>query len=43
MWIEATKVAIMGFSVVFLTLAILAGSVKVMSLVCKRFQKKGGK
>jgi Na+-transporting methylmalonyl-CoA/oxaloacetate decarboxylase gamma subunit len=43
MWIEATKVAIMGFSVVFLTLAILAGSVKVMSLVCKRIQKKGGK
>jgi Na+-transporting methylmalonyl-CoA/oxaloacetate decarboxylase gamma subunit len=43
MWIEATKVAIMGFSVVFLTLAILAGRVKVMSLVCKRIQKKGGK
>jgi Na+-transporting methylmalonyl-CoA/oxaloacetate decarboxylase gamma subunit len=43
MWLEASKVAIMGFSVVFLTLAILAGSVKVMSFCCKRIQKKGGK
>jgi Na+-transporting methylmalonyl-CoA/oxaloacetate decarboxylase gamma subunit len=43
MWTEATRVAVMGFSVVFLTLAILAGSVKVMSFVCRRIQKKGGK
>jgi Na+-transporting methylmalonyl-CoA/oxaloacetate decarboxylase gamma subunit len=43
MWMDATRVAVMGFSVVFLTLAILAGSVKVMSFVCRRIQKKGGK
>jgi Na+-transporting methylmalonyl-CoA/oxaloacetate decarboxylase gamma subunit len=43
MWIEATRVAVMGFTVVFLTLAILAGSVKVMSFVCKRIERKGGK
>ncbi len=43
MWIEATKVAILGFSVVFLTLAILAVSVKLMSFLCKQIQRKGGK
>jgi Na+-transporting methylmalonyl-CoA/oxaloacetate decarboxylase gamma subunit len=43
MWTEATRVAIIGFSVVFLTLAILAVSVKVMSFVCKSIQRKGGK
>lgn len=43
MWTEATRVAIIGFSVVFITLCILAGSVKVMSFFCKRIEKKGGK
>lgn len=43
MWIEATRVAVMGFAIVFLTLASLAASVKLMSFVCKRIQKKGGK
>ncbi len=43
MWVEAARVAVLGFSVVFLTLAILAGSVKVMSFFCGLFEKKGGK
>ncbi len=43
MWAEAAKVAIIGFSVVFLTLVILAFSVKIMSFVCKGIQRKGGK
>jgi hypothetical protein len=43
MWGEATRVAIVGFSVVFLTLCILAGSVKVMTFFCKLVEKKGGK
>ncbi|MEW6267295.1 MAG: OadG family protein [Thermodesulfobacteriota bacterium] len=40
MWIEATEVAIIGFTVVFLTLAILAVSVKVMSFSCRLYLKK---
>jgi len=43
MWAEATKVAIIGFSVVFMTLAILAVSVKLMSFFVKQIQRKGGK
>jgi Na+-transporting methylmalonyl-CoA/oxaloacetate decarboxylase gamma subunit len=43
MWSEATKVAVTGFSVVFITLAILAGSIKVMSFFCKLILKRGGK
>jgi Na+-transporting methylmalonyl-CoA/oxaloacetate decarboxylase gamma subunit len=43
MWPEATKVAIIGFSVVFITLWLLAISVKVMSFFCKKIQHKGGK
>ena len=41
MWLEATRVAVIGFSVVFVTLAILAFSVKVMSFFCNVGQKKG--
>lgn len=41
MWMEATEVAILGFTVVFLTLAILAVSVKVMSFFCRLSFKKG--
>jgi Na+-transporting methylmalonyl-CoA/oxaloacetate decarboxylase gamma subunit len=43
MWIEATRVAIIGFSIVFITLIILALSVKVMSFFCSLGKKKGGK
>lgn len=43
MWAEATKVAVIGFSVVFSTLAILAVSVKLMSFFCRQIQRKGGK
>jgi Na+-transporting methylmalonyl-CoA/oxaloacetate decarboxylase gamma subunit len=43
MWADATRVAIIGFSVVFITLWLLAISVKIMSFVCKRIEKKGGK
>jgi Na+-transporting methylmalonyl-CoA/oxaloacetate decarboxylase gamma subunit len=43
MWGEATRVAIIGFSVVFITLWILAASVKVMTFFCKLVEKKGGK
>lgn len=43
MWIEGIKVAITGFSVVFLTLIILALSVKVMSFFCHLYERKGGK
>ncbi len=43
MLLDAVRVAIIGFSVVFLTLAILAVSVKIMSFACKRIQQKGGK
>jgi Na+-transporting methylmalonyl-CoA/oxaloacetate decarboxylase gamma subunit len=44
MWEQALKVAIFGFSVVFSTLLILSFSVKFMSFICKKFdKKKGGK
>ena len=42
MWAEATRVAIVGFSVVFITLIILALSVKVMSFFCRLVAKKRG-
>jgi Na+-transporting methylmalonyl-CoA/oxaloacetate decarboxylase gamma subunit len=40
MWSESIKVAIVGFSVVFGGLWILAISVKIMSSLCKLFEKK---
>jgi Na+-transporting methylmalonyl-CoA/oxaloacetate decarboxylase gamma subunit len=43
MWSEATRVASIGFSGVFLTLIILAVSIKIMSFFCRMFDKKGGK
>jgi hypothetical protein len=43
MWLEAIRVAIIGFSVVFIGLSILALSVKVMSIFCRRIEGKGGK
>jgi Na+-transporting methylmalonyl-CoA/oxaloacetate decarboxylase gamma subunit len=43
MWAEATRVAIIGFSGVFIVLILLAISVKIMSYFCKMFDKKGGK
>jgi Na+-transporting methylmalonyl-CoA/oxaloacetate decarboxylase gamma subunit len=43
MWTDALRVAVIGFSVVFLTLVILAISVKIMSFFCKQIQRKGGK
>ncbi|MDD5008051.1 MAG: OadG family protein [Syntrophorhabdaceae bacterium] len=43
MWTDAARVAVIGFSVVFITLLLLAFSVKIMSFVCKRIEKKGGK
>ncbi len=43
MWSEALRVATLGFSVVFITLLILAVSVKIMSFLCKGIGRKGGK
>jgi hypothetical protein len=43
MWLEATRVAIIGFSVVFIGLFLLALSVKVMSILCRSIERKGGK
>ena len=47
MWSEALRIATLGFSVVFITLLILAISVKVMSFLCrglgKKEVRKGGK
>jgi Na+-transporting methylmalonyl-CoA/oxaloacetate decarboxylase gamma subunit len=43
MWADAFRVAALGFSVVLLTLALLAISVKIMSFFCKLTQRKGGK
>ncbi len=40
-WVEATRTAIIGFSVVFITLILLAISVKFMSFVCKAIGNKG--
>ncbi len=43
MWLEACKVALVGFSVVFVTLAALAVGIRVMSFCCHFGKKKGGK
>jgi len=43
MFKEALWVAVGGFSVVFLTLYLLALSVKAMSFFIKRTEKRGGK
>ncbi|PIQ44444.1 MAG: hypothetical protein COW04_12900 [Deltaproteobacteria bacterium CG12_big_fil_rev_8_21_14_0_65_43_10] len=43
MWSEALRIGVIGFSVVFITLLILTLSVKVMSFVCKRIEKKRSK
>ena len=40
MWEEAIRVAIVGFSVVFAGLWMLALGVKIMSLFCKLVEKK---
>jgi Na+-transporting methylmalonyl-CoA/oxaloacetate decarboxylase gamma subunit len=40
MWSEGLRIATMGFSVVFITLLILAISVKVMSFLCRGLSKK---
>lgn len=40
---QAISTAILGFAVVFLTLFVLTVSVKVMSGIMKKTQKKGGK
>ena len=42
MWSEAIRVAVVGFSVVFAGLWMLAISVKIMSFFCKLVEKKGG-
>ncbi len=41
MWVEAIKVAVVGFLVVFFGLWMLAIGVKIMSLFCKLIEKKG--
>ena len=43
MWLEAIRIASMGFSVVFITLILLAISIKVMSVLCRIVERKGGK
>jgi len=43
MFKEALWVAVVGFSVVFLTLFLLSLSVKAMSFFIKKTEKKGGK
>jgi hypothetical protein len=40
MWIEASRVATVGFVVVFLGLWMLALGVKVMSFFCRMIDKK---
>jgi len=40
MWGEAIRVAIVGFSVVFVGLLMLAAGVKIMSLFCKLGKKE---
>ena len=42
MWNEALRVAVVGFSVVFSVLLILAVSVRIMSYFCKHDEKKEG-
>lgn len=43
MWLEAFKVALVGFSVVFITLIALAIGIKAMSFCCYLGRKRGGK
>jgi Na+-transporting methylmalonyl-CoA/oxaloacetate decarboxylase gamma subunit len=43
MWTQAIRVAIVGFSVVFAGLWILAIGVKIMSFFCRLTEKKGSK
>ncbi len=43
MWIEAIRVAGIAFSVVFITLILLASSVKIMSIFCKGLRNRGAK
>jgi hypothetical protein len=43
MWSEAAGVAIIGSGVVFITLVLLAFSIRIMSFVCVRIVRKGGK
>jgi Na+-transporting methylmalonyl-CoA/oxaloacetate decarboxylase gamma subunit len=40
-WVQAVRVAIVGFSVVFAGLCLLALSVKVTSFFCRLVEKKG--
>jgi Na+-transporting methylmalonyl-CoA/oxaloacetate decarboxylase gamma subunit len=45
-WAEGARVALLGFSVVFITLMLLAIGVKIMSFCCMRLvdkKKKGGR
>ncbi len=41
MWSDAIRIAVIGFSVVITTLAVLAVSIKIMSFLCKLIEKKG--
>jgi Na+-transporting methylmalonyl-CoA/oxaloacetate decarboxylase gamma subunit len=43
MWNDVVRTAAIGFSVVFITLWLLAVTVKVMSFLVRAFEKKGGK
>ncbi|OPY77596.1 MAG: hypothetical protein A4E64_01061 [Syntrophorhabdus sp. PtaU1.Bin058] len=43
MWSEALRIAVVGFSVVIITLVILSVSVRIMSFICRLFEKKKGK
>jgi Na+-transporting methylmalonyl-CoA/oxaloacetate decarboxylase gamma subunit len=43
MWSEALRIAVVGFSVVVITLVILAFSVKIMSFLCRLIERKKGK
>ncbi len=43
-WTEAFKVATVGLSIVFITLIVLAATVKIMSLSVRKMEKpRGGK
>jgi len=43
MWVEATRVASIGFAGVFAVLVLLMISVKIMSFFFRFIDKKGGK
>lgn len=43
MWLEAIKIAAVGFSVVIITLGILSVSVKIMSFLCRLIERKKGR